>query len=74
MHMFGLVALAYMWAMMARKAQAKLTNDDGDRAFLEAKLATGAYFMLRVLPETKAHLARIVSGAASVMALDADAF
>ena len=74
MHMFGLVALAYMWAMMARKAQARLTNGDGDRAFLEAKLATGAYFMQRLLPETKAHLARIVSGAAPVMALDADAF
>jgi alkylation response protein AidB-like acyl-CoA dehydrogenase len=74
MHMFGLVALAYMWAMMARKAQAGLTNGDGDRAFLENKLVTGAYFMQRLLPETKAHLARIVSGAASVMALDADAF
>jgi hypothetical protein len=74
MHMFGLVALAYMWAMMARKAQARLTNGAGDRAFLEAKLATGAYFMQRVLPETRAHFARIVSGAAPVMALDADAF
>jgi hypothetical protein len=74
MHMFGLVAMAYMWAMMARKAQARLTNGDGDRAFMENKLTTGAYFMQRLLPETKAHLARIVSGAASVMALDVDAF
>ncbi len=74
MHLFGLVALAYMWAMMARVAQEKLAAGDGDRAFFENKLATGRYFMQRVLPETKAHLMRISSGSAPVMALSADAF
>jgi hypothetical protein len=74
MHMFGLVALAYMWALMAAKARTKLAAGEGDRAFLEAKLSTAGYFMQRVLPETKAHLARISSGAVPVMALAADAF
>jgi hypothetical protein len=45
-----------------------------DRDFLEAKLATGRYYMARQLPATKMHLARIESGAEPVMALDAASF
>ena len=55
-------------------AQAGLAAGTGDRAFYETKLATGRYYMARQLPATKMHLARIESGAAPVMALDADAF
>jgi hypothetical protein len=73
MHLFGLVALGFMWAMMAKTARARLA-DGGDRAWLEAKLVTGRYFMDRIMPETAAHLARIASGADSMMALDAEAF
>jgi len=72
MHLFGLVALGYMWARMARTAQGKLGN--GSSAFYENKLVTGRYFMERVMPETAAHLARISSGADTMMALDAEAF
>ena len=74
MHLLALVALAYMWAIMAGVAQEKLSAGDGDNAFFENKLATGRYFMQRILPETGAHLMRISSGAAPVMALSADAF
>jgi len=35
---------------------------------------TAKFFTQRMLPETAAQLARIVSGADSVMALDAEAF
>jgi len=73
MHLFGLVALGLMWAMMAKTAQVKLA-EGGNQAFHEAKLATGRYFMDRIMPETAAHLARITSGAESMMALDAEAF
>ncbi|GIL02427.1 MAG: acyl-CoA dehydrogenase [Alphaproteobacteria bacterium] len=75
MHLMGLVALGYMWALMAEKSLAALAQGAGDRtAFHENKLATGRYFMQRVLPEAQAHLARIESGAEPVMALDAAAF
>jgi hypothetical protein len=37
-------------------------------------LTTGRYFMERCLPEAQAHLARIRSGADSMMALPAEAF
>ena len=75
MHLFGLVALGYMWAQMAKVAQAKLAEGaDGDAAFYENKLVTGRYFMERVMPETAAHLARISTGADTMMALPAEAF
>jgi alkylation response protein AidB-like acyl-CoA dehydrogenase len=75
LHLTGLVALGYMWAMMARSAQAKLADGAGDdAAFCEHKLVTARYFMERIMPETAAHLARISSGADTMMALPAEAF
>ncbi|MEJ6781984.1 acyl-CoA dehydrogenase [Aminobacter sp. Piv2-1] len=75
MHLFGLVALGYMWGRMVKAAQDKLANGAGDQAaFLEGKLVTGRYFMERVMPETAAHLARISTGSATMMALPAEAF
>ena len=43
-------------------------------AFYETKIATGRYYMARQLPATAMHLARINTGADTVMALDADQF
>ena len=74
MHLFGLVALGYMWAQIAKAAQAKLADGAGNQAFYEAKLTTGRYFMERIMPEAEAHFARISSGADTLMALPADAF
>jgi hypothetical protein len=75
MHLMGLVAMGYMWALMAKAAQDKLkAGANGSAAAMEAKLATGRYFMQRALPETAAHLIRIRSGADAVMSLPADAF
>jgi 3-(methylsulfanyl)propanoyl-CoA dehydrogenase len=73
MHMFGLVALGYMWARIAAAAQEKLAAG-GDKARFDAKLITGLFFMERMLPETAAQLARIQAGAGSTMALPAEAF
>jgi len=73
MHLFGLVALGYMWAKMVKAAQGKLA-DGGDASFCETKIVTGRYFMERIMPETAAHLARISTGADTMMALPAEAF
>ncbi|HSM19605.1 MAG TPA: acyl-CoA dehydrogenase, partial [Hyphomicrobiales bacterium] len=73
MHLMGLVALGFMWAKKAKTAHTSLAVG-GNRAWLEAKLVTGRYFMERIMPETAAHLARISSGAETMMALDAEAF
>ncbi len=74
MHLFGHVAIGHAWAQMAVAARAALAAGAGDTAFYEAKLATGRYYMKRLLPETGLRLARIRSGAAPVMDLPAEAF
>jgi acyl-CoA dehydrogenase len=72
MHMFGLVALGYMWCRIAEAAHAKLGNRADVR--FQAKLVTARFFMERMLPETATHLVRIQSGAGSIMELPAEAF
>jgi alkylation response protein AidB-like acyl-CoA dehydrogenase len=72
LNLFGLTAIGYMWCRMAAAAQAKLATGADER--MSAKLITGRFFMERMLPETAAHLARIQSGAASMMELPAEAF
>jgi acyl-CoA dehydrogenase len=67
MHLFGHVCLGLMWARMAR---AGLDAKEGDAAFLNAKIITGRHYMARHLPMTATHLARIKTGADTVMALD----
>jgi hypothetical protein len=74
MHMFGLVALGYMWCKITEAALAKLPDANGAAARYSAKLTTARFFMERMLPETAAHLARIQSGAGSVMELADEAF
>jgi acyl-CoA dehydrogenase len=72
MHLFGLVALGYMWCRIAVAAQAARTADTSGR--MDAKLVTARFFMERMLPETATRLARIQAGAAAVMGLPAEAF
>ncbi|MFN5278144.1 acyl-CoA dehydrogenase C-terminal domain-containing protein [Bradyrhizobium sp.] len=72
MKLFGLVALGYMWAKMAKVAQDKAAA--GATPYLNTKLVTGRFFMDRLLPETAVHLARIQSGSATTMELAAEAF
>lgn len=74
MHLMGLVAMGFMWAQMARVAHQKLSDGAGDTAFYENKLATGRYYMKRILPETGAHRAKVEAGAEPMMALAAEAF
>jgi len=74
MHLFGHVCLGLMWARMAKSAMGALDGKTGDRDFYITKIATGRYYMARQLPATSMYLARITSGADTVMELDANAF
>ena len=74
MHLFGLVALGYMWCRIAEAALANLPKANGQAARMNSKLATARFFMDRMLPETASHLARIQSGAGTTMELADDAF
>ena len=73
MHLFGLTALAYMWALIAKTAQAKIAAGDTD-PFYANKLVVGRYYVQRILPDAGAHLAKLTTGAELMMALPAEAF
>ena len=73
MQIFGLVALAYMWGLMAKAAAEKIAEGSADPIYAD-KLTVGRYYLARVLPETTSHLAKLKSGAETVMALPAEAF
>ena len=70
LELFGLTALGYMWAKMAKTAIAKRGSDP----FYDDKLVTGRYYISRILPETSAHLAKLKTGAEPLLALEADRF
>ncbi|MGF0537478.1 acyl-CoA dehydrogenase C-terminal domain-containing protein [Agrobacterium sp. ES01] len=74
MHLFGLVVLGYMWAKMAKSANAALANGAGDAAYYNNKLLTGKFFMERLLPETALRKTRIEAGADTMMDMAAEAF
>jgi acyl-CoA dehydrogenase len=74
MHMFGHVCLGLMWARMGKASIDALKNGADDAAFHETKIKTGRYYMERQLPATALHLARIQSGADTVMGLSEDQF
>jgi hypothetical protein len=73
LHLFALAGLAWMWARIAIAANARIAAGDSD-PFYANKLTTGRYFLERILPDTAARLAKLKTGAASVMALPAEAF
>ncbi len=75
MHLFGLVALGYMHAKMARVALDKLkAGANGATDGMNAKLVTARFYMERSLPEAAAHVARIQTGADTTMAFTAEQF
>ena len=74
MHMFGHVCLGLMWARMGKASIEALKHGADDAAFHETKIKTGRYYMARQLPATALHLARIQSGADTVMGLSEDQF
>ncbi|KQW69265.1 acyl-CoA dehydrogenase [Phenylobacterium sp. Root77] len=73
MHLFGLTALAYMWAQIAKTVQGKIAAGESD-PFYANKLVVGRYYIERILPETGAHLAKLKTGSELMMALPAEAF
>ena len=73
MHLFGLTCMAYMWAKMAKVANARV-KDGSDDPMYKSKQICAQYFVERWLPEADTHLARVETGAGTLMALDAEAF
>ena len=67
LHLMGHVCLGLMWLRMAEAARP-------DDAFHRAKRLTARHYMTRQLPACAQHLARIIAGGESLMALAPEAF
>ena len=66
----GYVALAYWWARSVAAADASSHPE----SFKQAKRETARFYFARILPRTLTHAAVIESGAAPVMAMEAERF
>ena len=70
----GYVTLALYWLKMMFTATKQMENNPADADFYLAKIKTGKFYFDRVLPRAKGHEACILSGANSMMSLEADHF
>src|SRR3546814_10666151 len=66
----GYMALAYWSARSVADAE----TSSQPQAFKDAKRETARFYFTRILPRSLAHTAAIDSGAALLMAMDADSF
>ncbi len=72
LRLFGLVALAYLWARMAEISLPRIDGENG--RFYRAKVDTARFFMDRLLPQSGALFSSIMAGGDSTMAFDDEAF
>ena len=74
--LFGLVAYAYMWAIMAYSAEKAASSGTSSSSpkLLDAKIKTAAYYFKKILPEVDMLLVRITTSSEVTMALNDDQF
>jgi len=72
LRMFGLVALAYLWARTAEIGSAKVNG--GESLFYQAKIDTAHFYFERLLPQCEALYKTILSGSNTMMKFNDDAF
>jgi alkylation response protein AidB-like acyl-CoA dehydrogenase len=72
--LFGTVAGGWVMAQSALIAHVSAQGPQSDTDFLEAKLATARFYAEHILPQASGYADTVTSGAASVMALDAEKF
>ncbi|MFL0800477.1 MAG: acyl-CoA dehydrogenase C-terminal domain-containing protein [Agarilytica sp.] len=68
--LFGYVAYAHMWAMMAHAASQETSGSE----FEQAKITTAQFYFAKLLPQVESLAARIKAGPETVMALDESLF
>ncbi len=74
LNIFGIVAVGWMWAQMAKVAMAKLESGEGNQDFYKRKLTLAKIWLEREMPNATAALERIELGADTLMEWDQDAF
>ena len=72
--LMGIVAGGWQMSRAALAAERLLSENEGDAAFLKAKIVTARFYAEHLLPRAKSLRDEVVSGAGSVMALAEDQF
>jgi hypothetical protein len=67
LRLMGIVVVGWMWARMAKVAQAKLAGVPQNAPFYKDKLTCAKYWMERMIPECPMLLERISAGSATIM-------
>src|ERR1700742_2120872 len=70
LRLMGIVVTGWMWARMAKVAQAKLAAKEGNEAFYRQKLVAARYWMERLIPECPMLVERIQAGSDTIMAFE----
>ncbi|MET1077139.1 MAG: acyl-CoA dehydrogenase C-terminal domain-containing protein [Pseudomonas sp.] len=70
LHVFGYTAYAYMWALMAKAALGKESQEQ----FYASKLGTARFYFARILPRIHSLTASVKAGSESLFLLDAAQF
>ncbi|WPN45174.1 MULTISPECIES: acyl-CoA dehydrogenase C-terminal domain-containing protein [unclassified Pseudomonas] len=70
LQVFGYTAYAYMWALMAKAALGKQSEDD----FYASKLGTARFYFSRLLPRIDSLSASVMAGSESLYLLEAAQF
>ena len=70
----GYLVLAYFWAQAALVAQQTLDSGTTEQDFYKAKIKTAQFYFKRLLPRSRGYVATMLSGAESLMDLDAEHF
>lgn len=73
LQLFGIVCAGWLMARQALAAHSRLAANDGDPAFLRAKIATAQFYADHFLALAPGHLAAI-RGGATVLGFDSDQF
>jgi hypothetical protein len=72
--LMGYVCGGWLMGQAALRASDRLAAGEGDAAFLQAKLATAAFYFAHLLPRAYPCLAAIRAGSKPIMALEEDQF
>ncbi|MDE2013992.1 MAG: acyl-CoA dehydrogenase C-terminal domain-containing protein, partial [Alphaproteobacteria bacterium] len=70
LRLMGIVTVGWMWARMAKLAQAKLDAGDSNKPFNNGKLVSARYWMERMIPECPMLFERIQAGSENIMAFE----
>ena len=68
--LFGTVAGGWLLARLAVVASARLEDPQNDHDYLTAKIATARFYAEHILPQANGHADTVLTGSASVLALD----